>query len=109
MRNCSDEICGCRALIALPAAQELVIGLGHGGLDLSSQASCLASGQLQGQGIDDALRDMVLKNEDVGHRTVILLRPDMAAGGGVDELDIDADLLTGAANAALDDITDAQL
>ena len=53
--------------------------------------------------------DFVLHVEEIGHRLVEPLRPEMVAALGVDELDIDAHPGAGALNAALEDIANVQL
>ena len=58
---------------------------------------------------DDGLGDLVLHREHVGEIAVVALRPEMAAGGDVDELGGDAHMVAVLAHAALDDVADAEL
>ncbi len=53
--------------------------------------------------------DLVLHVEEIGQRLVEPLGPEMIAGFGVDELDVDAHAVSAALNAALEDIADVQL
>ena len=53
--------------------------------------------------------DFVLHVEEIGERLVEPLGPEMIAGFGVDELDVDAHAVSAALNAALEDIADVQL
>ncbi len=68
-------------------------------------------GALQGRldGADDAFADPVLQVEDVGEIAFEAIGPDMAAGGGLDQLAVDAHAAAGAPHAALEHITDAKL
>ena len=54
------------------------------------------------------LGDFVLHGEDVGEAAVVAFRPQVAAGGDVDELSGDAHLIAVLAHAAFDDVTDAE-
>ena len=56
---------------------------------------------------DDAVRDLVLNDKDVGQVPLIALRPDMAAGSRVDELGGNADAMSDLTMAALNDIARA--
>ena len=53
----------------------------------------LAGGELDLQGCDDVLRDLVLQGEQVGHLAVVPLGPQVVAGQRVDELGGDAHLV----------------
>ena len=58
---------------------------------------------------DDGLGDFVLHGEHVGEIAVVALRPEVTAGGHVDELGGDADVVAVLAHAAFDDVADAEL
>ncbi len=58
---------------------------------------------------DDGLGDFVLHGEHVGEIAVVALRPEVTAGGHVDELGRDADVVAVLAHAAFDDVADAEL
>jgi hypothetical protein len=76
----------------LPAAQKGFVGRRYGCL-LLVQCELLHIGQVQRQGIDDGVGDLVLEGEDVGDRAVIAIGPHMAAAKGIDELGVDSDLV----------------
>ena len=58
---------------------------------------------------DHGLGDFVLHGEHVGEIAVVALRPEVTAGGDVDELGGDAHMVAVLAHAAFDDIADAEL
>ena len=58
---------------------------------------------------DDRFGDLVLHGKYVGDVAVVALGPQMAAGGDVIELRGNAHPIAAAANAALDDVADAEL
>ena len=53
--------------------------------------------------------DLVLHVEEVGQRLIETFCPEMIAGFGVDELDIDARAIAAALDAAFEDIANIQL
>ena len=55
------------------------------------------------------LINFVLQLEDLGGTAVIALRPDVACGGGIDELHIDPDGVARTADVASEHVADAQL
>ena len=79
------------ALVALPAFQEDVVGLGVARAP-DRDAIALVLRQLDGQCLDDVARHRVLQAEDVLQVAVVAVGPDMAAARGVDELGVDADV-----------------
>ena len=64
---------------------------------------------MQRQRRDDGLCHLVLKRENVGLRALIAFGPLMAAGRGIDELDIDAHLVASTPYTSFQDIPDAEL
>ena len=58
--------------------------------------------------LDDRLGDLVLNREDVGQVAVVAGGPEMAVGRSFDQFGIDPDPVAGLADAALDDIGDAE-
>ena len=73
------------------------------------RASRLGGDELGVQRARQARDDFVLHVEEIGERLVEPLGPEMIAGFGVDELDVDAHAVSAALNAALEDIADVQL
>jgi hypothetical protein len=69
----------------------------RGGEELSVQRACQASD------------DFVLRVEEIGGRLVKPLGPEMIAGFGVDELNVDPHAVYAALNAAFEDIAHVQL
>ena len=61
------------------------------------------------EGLDNLLRDLVLKGKDIPHFTVIALCPDMAAGGSVQQLGINAHPVIGPAHTPFQNVADAQV
>src|SRR5438046_5476859 len=61
------------------------------------------------QGSDDGLPDLVAHREEIRHRTIEGLAPDMSAGLGIDELRGDPDAFPHPAHAALDQEANTQL
>ena len=59
--------------------------------------------QARPQLLDDRLSDVILHRKNVFHRPVIRLGPDVIAVGGIDELDRNANSLSGHSNTALKD------
>jgi hypothetical protein len=59
--------------------------------------------------VGEARNDLVLRVEEIAQRLVEPLGPQMIAGFGVDELDIDQHAVSAALDAALKDIADVQL
>ena len=57
---------------------------------------------------DDGIRYLVLDRENIGQVAIVTLRPEMAAGGDVIELNRDAHALAALAHAAFEDIADAE-
>ena len=68
------------------------------------RASRLGGDELGVQRARQARDDFVLHVEEIGERLVEPLGPEMIAGFGVDELHVDAHAVSGALNAALEDI-----
>src|ERR1035441_2082382 len=60
------------------------------------------------QSFRDRLADFVLNSEHVGHVAVEALRPQMSAGGGVDQLRSDAQTIARAAHAAFEHMAHAE-
>src|SRR6186713_3291551 len=58
---------------------------------------------------NDALGEFLLNDEDVIHGSVVLLSPEMACRGAVDQLAGDLDTASEASNAAFDHVTHAKL
>ena len=63
---------------------------------------------LRMEGAGDALDNLVLHREQVGHVAVVVFGPELAAGTCIDQLHRQAQPLTGPTHAALDDIADSQ-
>ena len=61
------------------------------------------------QSLGDLLRDIALDSEDIGQLPVVALGPEMRLRPAVDELGGDADLIAGAAHAALENRPGAKL
>src|SRR5438132_179278 len=57
----------------------------------------------------NARRNLVLHGEQIADVAVEALGPEMRAGLGVDQLDVDPDLMAGSLNTAFQNIADAQL
>src|SRR5207247_10145460 len=96
---------GCRCRVVpreRVAAQHMVVSV-QAGRGLA--ASALGSARLHAahQGSDDRLHDLVLHREEICHRTIEALAPDMIAGLGIDELRGDPDAFTHPADAPLDE------
>ena len=92
----------------LPRHQQEVVSLGA--VRSAPFDRLLFSGQQpEPQRADDRLGDFVLDGEDVGQVAVVALGPDMIAGGAVDQLRADAQPIAGLADAAFDEVADAQL
>ena len=90
-----------RAHGRLPGVQALRI--------LASRALHLRNEHLRRDDADDVARDLVLKDEQVGQLAIVFLRPEVSAGGGVDELGRDANAVRGAAHAAFENVANAEL
>ena len=58
---------------------------------------------------NDRPGNLVLNSEDVLQLAVVTLRPTVSAGNSIDELGADADAITGAADAAFEDVAHAEL
>jgi len=58
---------------------------------------------------DNRLRNLVLEREDVVQVAIVALRPDMAAGGAVDQLRGDPHPAARLAHAAFDNVADLEL
>jgi len=69
----------------------------------------MCRGQRSGQGAHDLADDLVLHGEDIGKVTVEAFGPDVACGGGVDQLGIYAHPAACPPSAALQHVSDAQL
>jgi hypothetical protein len=69
----------------------------------------LFPGQSHREGSHDPPGDLILQPEDVRNGTIVTLRPQMAAGHGIDQLGIDPHLIAGAPHAALQHVADAEL
>ena len=64
--------------------------------------------QLRAQLIGEVRNDLILHVEQIGHRLVEPVRPQMIAGDRVDELHVDAHSAAAALNAALENIANVQ-
>ena len=73
------------------------------------RASRLGGDELGVERARQARDDFVLHVEEIGERLVEPLGPEMIAGFGVDELDVDAHAVSAALDAALEHIADVQL
>src|SRR5262249_35992099 len=71
----------------------------------------IATGRLDpaAHGRRDGLGNLVLQGEDVPHVAIVTLRPEVASAGPIDELRRDPDPVAGSADAAFDDVGDAEL
>ncbi len=65
--------------------------------------------QLQLQGLDDCLRNLVLQREDVVQVAVVAFGPEVVVARRLDQLRRDAHATAGAAHAALEHVVDLQL
>ena len=65
--------------------------------------------QLRAQLIGELGDNFILHVEQVGHRLVEPVRPQVVAGDGVDELDIDAHSAAAALNASLKDVAHVEI
>ena len=61
----------------------------------------LPRAQLDREGREDRLRELVLHREDVGELPVVAVGPDLPVAGSVDELRRDAQVRPGPADAAV--------
>ena len=91
----------------LTAAQVQLVRVHVAGRRLADGA-LLAEQQCDLERRDDAAGDIVLHREHVRQHPVVALRPQVPAGGRVDELRRDPDPLAYPAHAALQDVADAQ-
>ncbi len=73
------------------------------------RASRLGGDELGVERVREPRDDFVLHVEEIGERLVEPFGPEVTAGLGVDELDVDAHAVSAALNAALEDIADVQL
>ena len=103
-----DERCGIEFQQTAPATDEVVIGLG---IDFAATLPTCAFALREGhfEHLDDLSRYFVLDHEDVLEVPVVAVRPDMAAGFGIDELDVDAHPRAGLSHAAFEHVSHAQL
>ena len=92
----------------LHPAQDVVIGF-QVVRAFAHDPSLLLQGELEFQRRHDLLYDLVLQGKDVCERTVVALRPQVPAGGGVDQLHGDSHLLVCLAYAAFQHIAHAHL
>ena len=90
-------------------SQTLKIEVHRVGVRRLFRASRLGGDELRVQRVRQPRDDFVLHVEEIGQRLVEPLGPEMIAGFGVDELDVDAHAVAAALNAALEDIADVQL
>jgi len=86
---------------SLPGVQALRI--------LASRALHLRHEHLRRDHADDVVRDLVLKDEQVGQVAVVFFRPEVPAARGIDELRSDAHAVGGAADAAFEHVANAEL
>ncbi len=89
------------------AAQVMVVGVEALGR-LALRALDLGLLEPRRDGPDDAGRDLVLQVEDIRHSAVEAVRPEMRAGGGVDELTGDPQAVARLANAAFQHVAHAE-
>src|ERR1700730_17343144 len=71
--------------------------------------SSLRCDQLNVERNGDPARDLVLQREQIARVAVETLSPQMSVGLGIDQLRVDADLVTRPTDASFEDITHAQL
>ncbi len=86
------------------AAQDVVERIRMG-----DRAGGLGDRQLGLQCAGDARGDLVLQREQIAEVAVEPLRPELRAGCGIDQLDVDPHFLAGTLDAAFDDIAHAEL
>ena len=72
------------------------------------RASRLGGGELGVQRVREAGDDFVLHVEEIGERLIEPLGPEMIAGFGVDQLDVDAHAGAAALDATFEDVADVQ-
>ena len=92
----------------LPRHQEEVVSL-DAGRAAPLDRLLLARQQAKLQRLDDRLRNLVLKLEDVGQVAVVALGPHMVSGRAVNQLCSDPDPGRRFADASFKDVLDAQL
>src|SRR4029077_4474090 len=105
----SCDAIGPGALVHMPEPALAIIPGAHVLGTLCDYALGLSAGQCWLDRGGDTRGDVVLHCEDVGQIPVVTLRPEMGAGGCVDELAADAHPLPGPAHAPLKDIADAKV
>ena len=91
-----------------PAAQVQIVGLQVLGR-LRGELGHLLRRERDAQRVGDLVGDLVLDLEDVRHLAVVAFGPDREAGGGVDQLGVDAQAVARPAQAALEREVGAQL
>ena len=74
---------------------------------LDTAANCLD--EFETERLREAAGDRVLSFREIGAISLKSVRPNVGASLGVDQLDIDADLVAGAPHAAFDDISNAKI
>ena len=98
-----------RGQTLIEPSQTLKIEVHRVGVRRLFRASRLGGDELGVQRVRQARDDFVLHVEEIGERLIEPLGPEMIAGFGVDELDVDAHAVSAALNAALEDVADVQL
>ena len=94
---------------AFQATQQTVVGLEARRSPVAEKGLLLEGSQPHPQDGNDAADDGVLHGKDFLQLALVPLRPQGGAGCRVDELSADAHLFRGSLDAALDEVTDAQL
>ena len=89
----------------LKPTQVVAVGLDVGGRRMR-QCRLLGRQQVDLKRRDDLVGDVVLDGEDVVERAIVALRPDLGAGGAVDQPGGDPGPVAGAADTALQHMTD---
>jgi hypothetical protein len=84
-----------------------LIGFGTGGSALLDRFLLLGQ-QLEPQGRNDLLGDLILDRENVGEVAIVALGPEMVAGRSVDQLGGDPNAVAGLAHAAFQHVADAE-
>ena len=109
-RSKNQALASCaRSQSLIHASHALKIEVHRVGMRCLFRAARLGGDQLRAQLIGKPRDDFVLHVEEVGHGLIEALGPEMRAGLRVDELDVDAQPIAGALNAALQHIPHVQL
>ena len=79
------------------------------GVHRALSAPCLRDGEFMPQPVGEPRDDLVLHVEEIGDQLIEPLRPEMRAGFGLDQLDIDAHSVSRPLDAALQHIANVQI